>query len=433
MHRDSKQKTLLFFIIGYVAYTMVYLVRLNFSVASVLLQDAHILTKGQVGIIGSIFALTYAAVKIPGGYLGDRVAPKWLVAGGLFLAGISNFLIGLHPSFPMLAAFWLLNAMGQGLIWGPLLRALSEYYGTERSKTLNPYFVSSTATGSVLGLLLSGFISDGLGAKGAFILPGIATMLVAVAVLLYMNQVTGPKARKTAGSLTREIAGKAEASGSEGPIPAESGERDPGAQKKLSPKELLTDKFFLLMILPAIGHGLIKDNLNVWLGSFFADKYAIDIKAVSLYIFFVPVMALIGRFLYPPLAKLFKQNHLKVSTVGFIACVVLLIPLLIPGIPAVAAVLCLGLLSAMVSLINSYILSLFPMRYAEKNGVAMVASLMDTLTYGGAGLGSLFFGFLIGKFGYNSMFFIWMAASVISALVLIYLNRISSGKQKENL
>ena len=71
MTQGKKKPFLLIFLIGYLAYSAIYVARLNFSVASALLEAGGILDKAQIGIIGSIFSFTYAVSKIPNGYIGD--------------------------------------------------------------------------------------------------------------------------------------------------------------------------------------------------------------------------------------------------------------------------------------------------------------------------------------------------------------------------
>ena len=59
---DKAKKSWLAFFIFYLAYMSLYLVRYNFSVASAVFENSGVLTKAQVGFIGSIFSLTYAIV-----------------------------------------------------------------------------------------------------------------------------------------------------------------------------------------------------------------------------------------------------------------------------------------------------------------------------------------------------------------------------------
>ena len=38
-------------------------------------------------------------------------------------------------------------------------------------------------------------------------------------------------------------------------------------------------------MVPAISHGMIKDNINVWLAVYFVDSYGIDLKQMAGFIF----------------------------------------------------------------------------------------------------------------------------------------------------
>ena len=144
---------------------------------------------------------------------------------------------------------------------------------------------------------------------------------------------------------------------------------------------------------------MIKDNINVWLGVYFIDTFQIDLERVAGYVFIIPVFALLGRMLYPAVYRILKNDSM-VS--GF----------------SLVAMVCLGVLSAMVAMINTHMLSIFPTMFSAKGSLSFTASVMDLLTYTGAGIGSLIFGMLIQYFGFKSMFLIWGAVSVASFLLL---------------
>ena len=59
--------------------------------------------------------------------------------------------------------------------------------------------------------------------------------------------------------------------------------------------------------------------------------------------------------------------------------------------------------------------------------VASISGVMDLATYGGGGIGSLIYGFVIKGFGYTPMFVSWIVISVISIIILRTL------KEKENI
>lgn len=402
-----KNRPVVFFIIYYLAYSSIYIARMNFSVASALFETAGILTKTQIGWIGSIFSFGYAITKIPGGYIGDQKPARKIIVCGLLITAVSNLLIGFMPAFYSIAILWGLNAIGQSLLWGPTLSTVNHYCSGEKGKLMKQLLSSSVAVGSILGLLVAGFCSSALGAAACFLIPGAITLLMAL-----MIQVTAPDRQTPA-----ESGNRPETTRAENPTAAQN--VAPGKQSVLA---FLGDRSFHEVIIPAVSHGMIKDNVNVWLAIYFVDTFGIDISSLVFYIFVIPLFGLIGRLLYPALYKLLKNDCL-ISGLAFGLCILLLIPLFSPAVTPVAAMLCLGMISAMVSAINVHLLSMFPSRYAGQGNVSLAASLMDVLTYGGAGLGSLFFGSLIQRWGYGSMFTVWGCVSAVSILCMVLAGR----------
>ena len=84
---------------------------------------------------------------------------------------------------------------------------------------------------------------------------------------------------------------------------------------------------------------------------------------MSFYVFAVPLLSLAGRLVYMPLYQLFRWQEHIVSIVSLGICAVCLIPLCLPGTPAGAAALCLGMNAAALSLVNASFLTIYPMKY----------------------------------------------------------------------
>jgi len=79
------------------------------------------------------------------------------------------------------------------------------------------------------------------------------------------------------------------------------------------------------------------------------------------------------------------------------------------------------LIYAFVSMINTSILSMFPLRFTSKNMVSSVSGITDFATYLGAGIASAVYGFWIegGIRGYLYMFISWVVLSILSILILM--------------
>ena len=68
----------------YVGYALYYLTRQSFTFAMPSLMQDLGYDKGQLGLLASIFALTYGVSKFVSGMLGDKVNPRYLMGLGLF-------------------------------------------------------------------------------------------------------------------------------------------------------------------------------------------------------------------------------------------------------------------------------------------------------------------------------------------------------------
>lgn len=378
----------LIFAIGYIAYCSIYTARLNFSVAAAALESAGSLTKTGIGVIGSIFSFTYALAKIPGGYLGDRFSCRAVIVAGLIITGAANLLMGTLPGFGAMALLWGFNAAGQAVLWGPLLRAFRDNYGKEKFSVLSRYIGSAVATGSIIGLAAASFCLTHMSVRACFTVPGVFALVMAAVVRLWFADAPG---RRGEGSAFLPSAGR-----------------------------IVRNRQFRRVIFPAMAHGMIKDNINVWLAIYFVDLYGMDIKTMAWFVFFIPLFGMAGRLAYPALCALIK-NEYKVSALCFTVCTAVNIVLLTGRISALCALLCLGLDSALVSTINAHLVATFPASISEDGGLSLAASIMDLVIYGGAGIGSVVFGRLIERSGYGAMFAVWAAVSAVSALIMLKL------------
>ena len=89
-----------------------------------------------------------------------------------------------------------------------------------------------------------------------------------------------------------------------------------------------------------------------------------------------------------------------------------------PGSPWVAAV-CLSLIYALVSMINTSILSMFPLQFADKNMVSSVSGVADFATYLGAGIGSAVYGFWNKGGNFAPMLISWVVLSGVSIVLML--------------
>lgn len=379
------KKTGLVFIITYLAYTSIYISRLNLSIASPELSGQGILTAAQIGLLGSVFSVVFAIGRLLNGTLNDKVMPWIMLCTGLAAVGVSNILSGLMMSFIIMALLWGINAYAQSMMWGSVLRVMSSVYDSEKASKRTAIMVSSVAVGNLLGILINTWIISLFGVKFAYIIPGALNILMCPITFIVLKK-----------------------------IPFE-----PNTEKRsILPLNLLKQKGIRTMLVPAFCHGIMKDNISLWMAAYFVTTFSIDLKKSSWFLLFIPVIGLVGRMSYSAVYRFCGRDENKVSFYSFIVCIIAAAVLVLPIKQPVVSMLCLGIIYTAVSVINTSILSIYPLSFAKSGNIATVSGLMDFATYFGAGVGSAIYGFVISSFGYGAMFISWVVLSVLSFFFL---------------
>ena len=385
MKKTRKILPYVLFWVLYLSYTSTYILRLNLSCASSALEQIGRLNTSQLAFLGGVFSMAYALGKLLNGGLGDRLKPWIMVSAGLLLAGVSNLVMGILPPYGAMLVCWGLNAFGQSMLWGATLRLVSALFDEETARKRASVMGTSIAVGNVLGILITSWLVTNLGIRTVFWVPGaLAVGLAAIVVLL---------ARKT---VTQETKG-------------------------VFPLMQLLRKEVLVMVLPAVIQGTIKDNVSLFMVDYFAKQFQLDATQNPLYILFIPLSGLAGRTAYPLLHKWMGYNEDKVSMLGFLLCAVCSLPLGLNLGNAVTATICLCGIYAFVSVVNTSFLAVYPLRFAKEGNVSSICSVMDFVVYLGHAVSTAVYGVLIVSRGYGSMYLTWAVFSV-AAIVLLGLN-----------
>lgn len=161
----------------FIGYAFYYFTRKSFSIAMPgLIQELHF-DKSQLGLLGSIFSVTYGFSKFASGFLADRTNPRYFMAFGLISTGIVNILFGMSSSIMMFAVFWGLNGYFQGFGWPPCARFLTQWYShSERGSWWSTWNVSHNV-GAFLIPYIAGPALQYFGWRYAMYVPGVICIL----------------------------------------------------------------------------------------------------------------------------------------------------------------------------------------------------------------------------------------------------------------
>jgi len=370
------------FFVCYLAYLFIYVARLNLSMAAPGLKDLQILSMEQIGLLGSAFSVIYACGRLLSGILSDRIAPWKMISAGLLLCGVSNLCFGAFPPFAAILLLWGTNALAQSMLWGSILRILSAIYPESESRKRASYMATTVASGNLVGILLNSALINRFGLSWAFLIPGGITLLITLLVVCN----------------TRHIRPA---------VPEKQKQNFGGLLKKSSVRH---------MLIPALIHGVLKDNISLWMAVYIMDSFGVDLEQSSYYILLIPVLGFVARMIAPELYRLAGERERPVLAWGFAVCIIFALLLVFLASSPWLAIVYLSLVYMAVSVMNACFLSFFPLGFSRENAVASVSGIMDFATYLGTGLSSMVFGILIEGYGYSAMFGVWAVLCGIGLL-----------------
>lgn len=160
-----------------IGYALYYFTRRSFTFAMPgLILDLGF-DKSQLGILGSVLAISYGMSKFISGILADRSNPRYFMALGLFLTGLCNIFFGLSSSLAMFVVFWGANGLFQGFGWPACARSLTYWYShSERgawwSSASVAHNLGAFVTPWVVGIALQFY-----GWRAGMFIPGIVCIL----------------------------------------------------------------------------------------------------------------------------------------------------------------------------------------------------------------------------------------------------------------
>lgn len=157
----------------FVGYALYYFTRKSFTFAMPgMIQDLS-LDKSQLGILASVFSITYGVSKFASGILSDRSNPRYFMAFGLFVTGVINILFGMSSSLVAFTVLWGLNGWFQGFGWPPCARFLMHWYShSERGAWWSTWNISHNI-GAFLIPWIVGIVLEFYGWRYAMYVPGV--------------------------------------------------------------------------------------------------------------------------------------------------------------------------------------------------------------------------------------------------------------------
>lgn len=171
----------------YIGYVFYYFTRKSLNFAMPLMMEELHLSYADVGLMTTLFYITYGSGKFFSGMVIDRHGSHLFMGLGLIASGIINILFGLNSSFILLLCFWLLNAFFQSWGWPSCANVLAHWYSrNERGFWWAICNTSLNVAGAIVPIVI-GAIALHWGWRLSFILPGCIAICVGIFLCISMR------------------------------------------------------------------------------------------------------------------------------------------------------------------------------------------------------------------------------------------------------
>jgi len=157
-YRRWQIRVLFLSIIGYATF---YFVRKNLGVAMPLMSQSLGLDKVAFGTFLTLHGVIYGVSKFANGFLADRANARTFMAFALLVSAILNLFFGFSSTVVVLGLLWLLNGWFQGTGFPPCARLMANWFQPKQLATKFSIWNSSHNLGSILIVLLCGFLVGG--------------------------------------------------------------------------------------------------------------------------------------------------------------------------------------------------------------------------------------------------------------------------------
>ena len=167
----------------YMGYAFYYFTRKSFTFAVPTIIEELGYTKTDMGIVATVFSLTYALSKFFSGVIVDQTNPRFVMSIGLLLTGVWNICFGMSSSLMFFVVFWGLNAVFQGCGAPPCARWLSHWYSQNERGRWWAIWNTSHNLGGFLIPYVVGFAAQYFGWRYAMYVPGVLCIITGLFLL----------------------------------------------------------------------------------------------------------------------------------------------------------------------------------------------------------------------------------------------------------
>lgn len=171
----------------FATYATYYFCRQNIAAALPAMQEDLGLSRADLGQVTGALFIGYALGQLVFGAMSDRHGPRWLLLGGMLAsAGLNVAFAFSRPIGPMML-IWSLNGFFQATGFPATTKVIANWFPPSTRGRVSAIRGADYPTGSLLVMLLAGWLAEHYGWRWAFIVPAIVLAISALHTFLRLR------------------------------------------------------------------------------------------------------------------------------------------------------------------------------------------------------------------------------------------------------
>lgn len=383
------------FMLCWTTYVITYLCRVNFSSAMEKLSLGTGIDLAKLGVIGSVFFFSYALGQLVNGFLGDRTPPFVFISAAITATGFLNLLMSQMVSSLGLTFIWGLNGYIQSMLWGPMMRILSERFEPHERIKVSARMSSSMVAGFILSWAVFGKAFASLSWNWYFLVPAGAALAMGMFWIVSLIR-AGFLSIRPLSPLSKKAAGSKVC---------------PSGEEQVSFFSVFLGKRIWVIALACFCLGAIKESVSLWAPTLMTRMLSMDIHQSFLLISIIPVFNMGGILLSGILIRRTEGSVKKVLGflfAGALGCALTLY--FFYECSKYASVLLIASVSGIMYGCNTLLLSYIPISFSRYHMVSTLVGIFDFMSYLGAAMSSFCLGILVSAGSFRNIFLFWLTA-----------------------
>lgn len=401
MKANRFKQTSFFIFLCAVVYFISYLTRNSYNSAISEITKATGSTADATGLVSTCAFLTYGVGQIICGILGDAIAPRWMISGGLFTTALCNLLMpSVGGQIALMTVLWGINGFAQAMFWPPMVRLLAEQLSLDEYNNSMVVITTASAAGNIIIYLLSPLCITISGWQLIFRITGIS----AIGILVLW--VWGTRSLGARHDEALKASGKAD------------DHRETPEKVPMMRLVLLSGLIPILMSI--ILHGMLRDGLTTWMPSLIGDTFHLSSAVSVLTAVVLPIFSIISIKVAALVQKKLRNELLSVVLFFGIAlgCSLLMLVFFSSGV--ILTILLMALITACMHGINLMLISYVPIHFARYGKIAATSGLLNAFTYIGSAISTYGFALFSERYGWYLTIASWAVIAGLGLLISLF-------------